>query len=108
MTGRRNDSMKISEIPSQIKNYIGKIQNIHFPVQGHASFVASLTGPSGTFILKRTIHPLYSTCLKQWLLTLAATSCNNSMRGNKRDEYSYSNSKRIRLYVCRRIGGSAS
>ncbi|MEF2248050.1 phosphotransferase family protein [Paenibacillus sp. IITD108] len=57
--------MNTREIPNSILNFIGEIQQIHFPAQGHTSVVVSLTTMSGNFILKKTTEPLYSAWLKQ-------------------------------------------
>jgi len=57
--------MKISDIPSSIKKYIGEIRDIQFPLQGHTSEVISLNTRNGIYILKRTTHPLYNVWLKQ-------------------------------------------
>lgn len=57
--------MKTSDIPSSIKNYIGEIREIQYPMQGHTSEVMSLITRNGNFILKRTTHQLYNTWLKQ-------------------------------------------
>ena len=57
--------IRIVEIPSEIQEYLKKINSISFPRQGHSSNVGLIETNHGFYALKRTKGELNCTCLIQ-------------------------------------------
>jgi aminoglycoside phosphotransferase len=55
--------MNIHDLPVEISDQIGEIQNITFPRQGHTSIVAILETPKKRYVIKKTENDLYN----EWL-----------------------------------------
>ncbi|UQW98610.1 phosphotransferase [Rummeliibacillus sp. G93] len=64
----------ISEIPNEIKKYMGTIHSIRFPKQGCTSDVAIIECEKAVFALKRTKEHLYNTWLNKEISVLHCLS----------------------------------
>jgi hypothetical protein len=57
------ESIHLSEIPIEIKQYVGTIHSIRFPRQGYTSDVGIIDTSSGMYALKRTTGKIFNSWL---------------------------------------------
>ncbi|WP_129692215.1 aminoglycoside phosphotransferase family protein [Gottfriedia acidiceleris] len=57
------EPIRLNEIPNGIKNIVGEIEEIKFPLQGYTSNVGVIQSNNGYFVIKRSQGERYSTLL---------------------------------------------
>ncbi|MBW5447688.1 phosphotransferase [Cohnella sp. CFH 77786] len=67
---KRRNPMDVQDIPVEIVDQIGAIQNLSFPRQGYTSLVAKIQTRDHQFIIKKTEHALFNEWLSEEYLAL--------------------------------------